>query len=51
MWLGPAKSLAHAYQLISGNPKFDSARHFISWDTWGSVIEKASMFFDEGAPY
>lgn len=49
--LGSAKSLAHAYQLISGNPKFDAGSHFISWDSWKSVVDVATMFFDGGSPY
>lgn len=51
MRLGAAKTLSHAYQLISGNPKFDSEKHFLSFDSWATVIETASMFFDHGEPF
>jgi len=49
--IGPAKSLAHAYQLISGNPKFEASKHFLSWDSWGSFVDTAALFLEGAEPF
>lgn len=49
--LGVASSISHAYQLVSGDPKFRVGTHFITWTTWSDVVERAKVFFQDGAPF
>jgi hypothetical protein len=49
--LGAADSLAHAYQLASGNPKYQIESHFMSWTSWGDIIDRAKLYFEGGEPF
>lgn len=49
--LAAAKTLAHAFQLASGDPDYDPQKHYISWNKWKSVESLAKVFFDSGRPF
>jgi len=49
--LAPAKSLSHAFQLASGEPTYDSSRHYIVWNRWRAVEDRAKVFFEAGRPF
>jgi hypothetical protein len=49
--LGKCSDLAHAYQVLSGKPSYDSSSDFMSWTKPESVIERAKMFFKDGEPF
>lgn len=49
--LGAAKSLDHAYQVLTGDPSHDPARHFVSWNDPAAVSRLAKLYFDGGRPF
>lgn len=49
--LAAAKSLTHALQLASGDPDYDSQKHYISWNKWKNVESLAKVFFEAGRPF
>lgn len=49
--LGPASSLQHAYQALTGDPSHNPARHYVSWNDPGAVVNLALVFFEGGHPY
>ncbi|WP_324725977.1 hypothetical protein [Actomonas aquatica] len=49
--LGHAKSISHAYQLISGKPKYDASKHFMSWDTWSTLLDTVGLYIKDAAPF
>jgi hypothetical protein len=49
--LAPASTLAHAYELASGQPGFRSHTQFLSWTRWRDVVERASVFLHGGKPF
>lgn len=49
--IGPAKSIEHAYQILTADPKHDPARNIISWNDPASVANRAKLYFQAGRPY
>jgi hypothetical protein len=49
--VGPAASIDHAYQLISGSPGFRRGTDFLLWSDWTRVIALARVFFVDGEPF
>lgn len=49
--LGSARSVQHAYQLASGNPKYLASAHYMNWGSWSEVAERAHVFFVDGVPF
>jgi len=49
--LGAAKSLEHAYQLVTGDPDHDPAKHYVSWNDPVATCKLARVVFEAGRPY
>ena len=49
--LARAKDLSHAYQLASGEPSYNPSRHYIVWNRWRDVENRARVFFEAGRPF
>lgn len=49
--LGPASGIPHAYQLISGDPKFDPSKQYIGLSSPQTVITLAELYLEDGCPY
>lgn len=49
--IAAARSLQHAYQLLSGNPKFRLGMHHLQLNSWRDVKETASVFLVKGKPF
>jgi len=49
--MAKCSDLPHAYQLLSGKPRFDSAKDFLSWTNPTTVIDRAKVFLVGGEPY
>jgi len=49
--IGPCRSLAHAYQALSGREDYDPESHFLSFRPWSKVVRLAAIWFEEGAPF
>jgi hypothetical protein len=48
--LGPACSLEHAYNLVSGTPDFDPESRFLNWGP-DETLGRAKLFFPPGSPF
>lgn len=51
MRAGQCKSLAHAYQVFSGDPDHKPEKRYLSWTDPNSVVKSAKVFFKAGNPY
>ena len=49
--LGKAADIAHAYHLISGDPKFDPGKGFIGLSNPSTTVDMARLFLENGRPY
>lgn len=49
--VGLAKSILHAYRVISREAKYDPKRNYLSWTCPSEVLSRADFFFVGGAPY
>jgi hypothetical protein len=49
--LGRAKSISHAYQLISGKPRYDASKHFMTWESWSSLLDIAGLYIKDSEPF
>ena len=48
---GPARSILHAYQFVSGRPAFKVGAHYLQWQSWSEVISAARVFYEDGEPF
>jgi hypothetical protein len=46
-----AKSVAHAYEVFSGEADFDPEKKYLSFSDWKKVREKASIYFEDSKPF
>lgn len=49
--VGPCSSLRHAGQILTRKTNFDFESDFISWSSWGEVVNRATLFFEDGRPF
>jgi hypothetical protein len=49
--VGPCSSLRHAGQILTRRTDFDFESDFITWSSWGEVMNRATLFFEEGRPF
>ncbi len=49
--MGKCRNLQHAGAVLTGDVDFDPSERFLSWSSWGAVVDKAKIFFDRGEPY
>lgn len=49
--MGRASDLGHAYQVLSGDPKYNPARHYSRFSDPKWVISSAKLYFDQGSPF
>lgn len=49
--VGSAKSIEHAYQLVTGDPEHDSAKHYVSWNDPAAICKLARVLFEGGRPF
>lgn len=45
--VGPAKSLQHACELITGRPGFDHSTKFLNW-TCDDIVKRSCLFLEDG---
>lgn len=49
--VGRADNLKHSYQLLAGEPKYDSAKDYLKVSEPKWVLMKAKFYFKDGKPY
>lgn len=49
--VGSAKSIEHAYQIVTGDPDHNSAKDYVSWNDPIAICKLAKVFFDGGRPF
>ncbi len=49
--LGAARSLSHAYHVISGNPDYDPSSDYLKFSEASWTIRTSKIYFDEGRPF
>lgn len=49
--IGAAKTIRHAYQVLTADPDHDPMKNYISWNNPTAVAKRATLYFDGGAPY
>jgi hypothetical protein len=49
--VGAAKSIEHAYQLVTGDPDHDSSKHYVSWNDPNAIGKLAKVLFEAGRPF